>query len=351
MKIRICTLAIGLSIVGILAGCTRNPGTATGSAAIVGQVVAGSGTGKFLAAAQAGCPAFTVTLNGSPATVTVDDDCSFVINDVQPATSYVLAVELTDLGITGTVTITNVVEAELIEIEVEAGADSLTISVVRRATPEPLSDLPSLIQQNQNNVEIFLQDGTYDTDLTVEGNNFTLVGVAGENCDADGWTMLTGDIIINGNNATFRNVQFLGSVEVHGNNASFVNVCFDGELVIFGHNTDVNGGDDDGDDDNANGNDNDDDDNGNGNTNENENENTNGNDNGNGGDAQAGQTFFTANGCAGCHGADASGGVGPNIQGEYAEDILQTLTGGSHPITIDITPEEAADLAAYLATF
>jgi hypothetical protein len=33
--------------------------------------------------------------------------------------------------------------------------------------PEPLSDLPSLIQQNQNNVEIFLQDGTYDTDLTV----------------------------------------------------------------------------------------------------------------------------------------------------------------------------------------
>ncbi len=94
--------------------------------------------------------------------------------------------------------------------------------------------------------------------------------------------------------------------------------------------------------------------NGNDNTNGNDNGNTNGNDNGNGGtgDAQAGQTFYTANGCAGCHGADASGGVGPNIQGESADEIFSALTGGSHPITIStLTEQQAADLAAYLATF
>lgn len=96
--------------------------------------------------------------------------------------------------------------------------------------------------------------------------------------------------------------------------------------------------------DNTNGNDN-------GNTNGNDNGNTNGNDNGNGGDAAAGQAYYTAHGCAGCHGADASGGVGPNIQGKTAAEITETLTGGSHPITVDITEQEAADLAAYLATF
>jgi hypothetical protein len=80
--------------------------------------------------------------------------------------------------------------------------------------------------------------------------------------------------------------------------------------------------------------------------------NDNGNDNTNGGDADAGEAFYNANGCAGCHAADGSGGIGPNIQGESAEDIFEILTGGNHPITIaDLTVEQAADLEAYLGSF
>jgi hypothetical protein len=257
MNIRSMSFALGVSVLSILAGCGPNPGAASGSAAIVGRVVAGGGVGKFQTSAQLACPDFVVTLNGSPATVTVEDDCSFLINDIQPAASYVVEVELVDLGVIGTVELTDVLEAELIEILVEADDESLTISVVRRATPDPVGELPEIV--DGNNVEIFLEAGVYDTDLTVDGNNFTLVGEAGENCDDEGWTTLTGNVTILKNNATFRNIRFEGTVEVQGNNASFINVCFDGQLLIFGNNTDVNGDDDD----NGNGNgDDDDDDNG-----------------------------------------------------------------------------------------
>jgi hypothetical protein len=42
-------------------------------------------------------------------------------------------------------------------------------------------------------------------------------------------------VLINGNNATFRNIAFAGSVEVRGNNPRFINVCFGNELVVFGN--------------------------------------------------------------------------------------------------------------------
>jgi len=40
--------------------------------------------------------------------------------------------------------------------------------------------------------------------------------------------------------------------------------------------------------------------------------------------AADGKTLFQSN-CAACHGADATGGVGPNIQGKNAEDIEKAL--------------------------
>jgi hypothetical protein len=255
-------VALGLSAASLIAGCgMESPGAATGSAAIVGRVVSG-GAGKFQTTAQVACPALVVTLNGSAVDVVVDDDCSFLIDDVAPAASYVVGVNLPDLQIEGTVTISGVSEAELIEIEVDADDDSLSITVVRRATPDPVSDLPTEIPQNQNTVEIFLPAGTYDGDLTVQGNNFTLVGEAGDDCAGDGWTVMTGNVAIHGNNATFRNVLFLGNVDVFGNNTNFINVCFDGQLVIFGRNTDFDedDGNDDDDDDDDDDNDEDDDD-------------------------------------------------------------------------------------------
>lgn len=272
MKSPCIGLALGLSVLSVFPGCgTSSTGSVTGSAAIVGRVNTG-GVGKFQTTAQVVCPTMIVTLNGSPVDVTIEDDCSFLIDNVQPAASYIVGIELVDLEVTGTVELSNVTDAELIEIEVEADDDSLTISVIRRATPEPADDLPSLIPQNQNNVEIFLDAGTYDNDLTVLGNNFTLVGEAGDDCDDEGWTVLSGDVVIDGNNATFRNIIFLGNVEVLKNNTNFINVCFDGELVIFGNNTEFD--DDDGDDD-------DDDDDGDDDDNDNDNDDDDDDDNGN----------------------------------------------------------------------
>lgn len=279
--------AIGLiaiiSVMGLISGCGRNGGpNPTDSAVIVGRIDTGI-AGKLAVLAQLGCPDVVVTLNGSPATVVLEDDCSFVVSDVQPAEQYVVEVELVDLGVSGTVELNNVAEAEFIEILVQASDDSLTISVIRRATPDSTNDLPGLI--DDNNVDIYLPAGTYDTDLTVDGNNFTLVGEAGDDCDDEGWTVLSGDVLILKNNATFRNIRFEGLVEVEGNNATFINVCFNGELIIFGNNTDIeddgddddDDGDDDDDDDNAN--DNEDDDNGNDNDNDNSNGNLNDNSN------------------------------------------------------------------------
>lgn len=284
MKAKGMSLALGMSLVACLVSCNGTPGAPSGSAAIVGRVVSG-GASKFQATAQVVCPTLVVTLNGSAADVAIDDDCSFLIDNVAPAAGYVVGVSLPDLEVEGTVTISNVLDAELIEIEVDADDDSLSITIVRRATPDLGDDLPSVIPQNQNNVEIFLPAGTYANNLTVIGNNFTLVGEAGDDCDDEGWTLLSGDIVISGNNATFRNILFLGNVQVSGNNTSFINVCFDGQLIIFGRNTDFDDDDDGDDDDNSNdnndddGNDNDDDD-GNGNDNVDDNGNNNGNDNG-----------------------------------------------------------------------
>jgi mono/diheme cytochrome c family protein len=68
-----------------------------------------------------------------------------------------------------------------------------------------------------------------------------------------------------------------------------------------------------------------------------------------GGDATNGQTLF-ANTCAVCHGSDASGGIGPNIQGAAAADVSARAGGeGGHPM-YDISEQDAEDIAAYLAT-
>lgn len=71
---------------------------------------------------------------------------------------------------------------------------------------------------------------------------------------------------------------------------------------------------------------------------------------GSGGDAMAGSTLFAAN-CAGCHGADASGNIGPNIQGEEVAEITEhVINGHEGHTTFDFTEQDIPDIAAYLAT-
>lgn len=207
------------------------------SATIVGTIAdVGAAQGMFQAA-NAHCPEVIVTLNGSPAEIVIDDDCTFLITDVQPSEAITLSIELPNQGITGTIELEDVVEGEFIEILLETGFDSLSISVVRRQEPEPAEGIPEVI--TRNNVTILVPAGLYNQPLTVLGNNFTLVGEGGDNCDVGGWTIIDGNVVINGNNATFRNIGFYGPVEVRGNNTRFINCCLDGVLVIFGNNTDI----------------------------------------------------------------------------------------------------------------
>ena len=108
---------------------------------------------------------------------------------------------------------------------------------MRRTTPDHVDELPSTI--SASDVSIHVGAGVYEQDLTVLGNNFTLVGEAGDGCGAEGWTVIDGGVLINGNNATFRNIAFGGPVEVRGNSPRFINVCFGNALVVFGNNVQI----------------------------------------------------------------------------------------------------------------
>ena len=70
------------------------------------------------------------------------------------------------------------------------------------------------------------------------------------------------------------------------------------------------------------------------------------------GDPSRGATIF-ASSCAGCHGADGTGGVGPALRGSgltAAEIEAIVATGrGAMPAGI-VSGQDAADVAAYVAT-
>ena len=67
-----------------------------------------------------------------------------------------------------------------------------------------------------------------------------------------------------------------------------------------------------------------------------------------------GNAIFIANACGGCHCVDASGGCAldaPAIVGVASATLDGVLRGdSSHPIRADLTDDELADLAAYLAS-
>ena len=230
-------VAIGIST----AGCSFEPegsSDVNSSAVIVGRVLTPFADGKMALFAQTTeCPELLVTLNGTPATIVFEDDCTFVVTDVGPTERLVLRIELPGLGISSTIELDAIDELELIEILVEATTDSLTISIIRRATPDYVDGLPSTI--SGQDVAIQVGAGVYEQDLTVLGNNFTLVGEAGEGCGDEGWTVIEGSVLVNGNNATFRNIAFEGSVEVRGNSPRFINVCFGDDFVVFGNNVQI----------------------------------------------------------------------------------------------------------------
>jgi hypothetical protein len=65
------------------------------------------------------------------------------------------------------------------------------------------------------------------------------------------------------------------------------------------------------------------------------------------GDATDGAAVYAAN-CAACHGADASGGAGPAIQGFTADQLNTGLASAVHA-SISLSDQEVADMAAWLS--
>lgn len=70
------------------------------------------------------------------------------------------------------------------------------------------------------------------------------------------------------------------------------------------------------------------------------------------GDPVAGEAIFADN-CAVCHGADGTGGSGPDVTGESDEaEIREIVTDGSGEMTAFgdlLSEQEIADVAAYVA--
>jgi hypothetical protein len=93
--------------------------------------------------------------------------------------------------------------------------------------------LPEVV--GDENVSIRLAAGFHDHGLTVNGNNLTLTGEAGDSCDSEeGWTTIGGTVDVNGSSAIFRNVMFPSPVELRGNAAHFINSCFGENLLVLG---------------------------------------------------------------------------------------------------------------------
>jgi mono/diheme cytochrome c family protein len=70
------------------------------------------------------------------------------------------------------------------------------------------------------------------------------------------------------------------------------------------------------------------------------------------GDATRGATVFSVN-CAGCHGADATGGVGPSLVGSGLTDteVASVVAAGRGVMPPGLVEgQEAADVAAYVAS-
>lgn len=56
-------------------------------------------------------------------------------------------------------------------------------------------------------------------------------------------------------------------------------------------------------------------------------------------------------GCASCHSMDATGDVGPNIQGRVVADIEYALSSVEDMAFLELSADEISAVEAYLATF
>ena len=116
--------------------------------------------------------------------------------------------------------------------------DSIFDAYIGILRPAPEPPQPNTIIIKRNKISFFLPAGKYKKNIDVAGNKVRFLGQAGEKCDDDdGWTILKGQVRINGNKAKFANIKFKDSVIINGNKAKFYNVVFEDIVIDDGNNT------------------------------------------------------------------------------------------------------------------
>lgn len=67
------------------------------------------------------------------------------------------------------------------------------------------------------------------------------------------------------------------------------------------------------------------------------------------GDTTSGSTLFTSN-CASCHGANATGGSGPNLVGQDETTVIEAVLSGPDemPAFTALTDQQIADITAFV---
>ena len=190
--------------------------------------------GSFRISDHSFCPEqVRIVVNENPTTFEFDPRCEFAIKDFP--TGNVLILIQAD-NITGTFRVDNVEISELLEIVVVVHTQSLSLSIIRRVKSSEIGMLPVSIEASNLNIQV--PAGLHEQSLTVDGDNFIMTGAEKEqldSCISQAWTTITGNVSINGNNATFRNIKFLGDIEVKGNKVRFIHSCVRENFLIFGN--------------------------------------------------------------------------------------------------------------------
>ncbi len=69
--------------------------------------------------------------------------------------------------------------------------------------------------------------------------------------------------------------------------------------------------------------------------------------------AEDGAALFSAK-CAGCHGAEGQGKMGPSLKGKTDAQVLDVLTNGGkkgpHAKAFNVTPDQAKAIASFVST-
>ncbi|MCA9552595.1 MAG: hypothetical protein KC933_21355 [Myxococcales bacterium] len=171
-----------------------------------------------------GGPSIVITVNGEDRRVRLDADGVFVMQDL-PTGDITFTLESDRFR--GSITIKDVQPAETVDLSLSLDGTGILMQVTRREVREPrsLPDAAGPIRIDGNNVIYHLDARTYEGDIEIRGNNVTLVGPRSEDCNQEAMAVVTGDLLVTGNNVRIIDVLVLGQVDIRGQGVRRHQLC------------------------------------------------------------------------------------------------------------------------------